>query len=307
MLKRNNGLKPQQVSISKISKGQRVSINDIKLNNRYVIHVTYSSGKKKIVLNDVTLINYTFSKSKANSSNSSNSSKSSNSKIDSISFVYNKHYDELTRRDGIPPPPNIIKDINSIEFYYTKKSNSIHTKKKEPISNIFTLNNILKGLKGRPARYRRLPQQVSISNISKGQRVSINDINLDNRYVIHVTYPSGKKLVYNDVTIKNITKSESKVKSVSIVYNKHYKEIKLRDGNSPSPHTIKDFSSIEFYYTKDSSNPISTNFSLNLKETKPRTVKLVSKSTKSSSRKTKVAPGPALYNSNSDFLKGGKK
>lgn len=157
----------------------------------------------------------------------------------------------------------------------------------------------------------RLPQQLGISKISKGHSVSINDINRDNRYVISVTYPSGTKRVFNDVTIKNIIKSESKskskskIKSVSFVYNKHYEEFKRIDGKSPSPRRIKDFSSIKFYYTKES-NPISTSFSLNLKETTPRTVKLVSKSTKSSSRKTKVAPGPALH-SNSDFLKGGKK
>lgn len=151
----------------------------------------------------------------------------------------------------------------------------------------------------------RLPQQLGISKISKGQSVSINDINRDNRYVISVTYPSGTKRVYNDVTIKDYTLSKSKVKSVSFVYNKHYEEFKRIDGKSPSPRTIKDFSSIKFYYTKES-NPISTNFSLNLKETTPRTATLVSKRTKSSSRKTKVVPGPALH-SNSDFLKGGKK
>lgn len=151
----------------------------------------------------------------------------------------------------------------------------------------------------------RLPQQLGISKISKGQSVSINDINRDNRYIISVTYPSGTKRVYNDVTIKDYTLSKSKVKSVSFVYNKHYEEFKRIDGKSPSARTIKDFSSIKFYYTKES-NPISTNFSLNLKETTPRTATLVSKRTKSSSRKTKVAPGPALH-SNSDFLKGGKK
>ena len=151
----------------------------------------------------------------------------------------------------------------------------------------------------------RLPQQLGISKISKGQSVSINDINRDNKYVISVTYPSGTKRVYNDVTIKDYTLSKSKVKSVSFVYNKHYEEFKRIDGKSPSPRTIKDFSSIKFYYTKES-NPISTNFSLNLKETTPKTVTLVSKRTKSSSRKTKVAPGPALH-SNSDFLKGAKK
>lgn len=151
----------------------------------------------------------------------------------------------------------------------------------------------------------RLPQQLGISKISKGQSVSINDINRDNRYIISVTYPSGTKRVYNDITIKDYTLSKSKVKSVSFVYNKHYEEFKRIDGKSPSPRTIKDFSSIKFYYTKES-NPISTNFSLNLKETTPRTATLVSKRTKSSSRKTKVAPGPALH-SNSDFLKGGKK
>lgn len=151
----------------------------------------------------------------------------------------------------------------------------------------------------------RLPQQLGISKISKGQSVSINDINRDNKYVISVTYPSGTKRVYNDVTIKDYTLSKSKVKSVSYVYNKHYEEFKRIDGKSPSPRTIKDFSSIKFYYTKES-NPISTNFSLNLKETTPRTATLVSKKTKSSSRKTKVAPGPALH-SNSDFLKGQKK
>lgn len=151
----------------------------------------------------------------------------------------------------------------------------------------------------------RLPRQLGISKISKGQSVSINDINRDNKYVISVTYPSGTKRVYNDVTIKNYTLSKSKVKSVSFVYNKHYEEFKRIDGKSPSPRTIKDFSSIKFYYTKES-NPISTNFSLNLKETTPRTATLVSKRTKSISRKTKVAPGPALH-SNSDFLKGGKK
>ena len=152
----------------------------------------------------------------------------------------------------------------------------------------------------------RLPQQLGISKISKGQSVSINDINRDNRYVISVTYPSGTKRVYNDVTIKDYTLSKSKVKSVSFVYNKHYEEFKRIDGKSPSPRTIKDFSSIKFYYTKES-NPISTNFSLNLKETTtPRTTTFVSKKTKTSSRKTKVAPGPALH-SNSDFLKGGKK
>jgi hypothetical protein len=151
----------------------------------------------------------------------------------------------------------------------------------------------------------RLPQQLGISKISKGQSVSINDINRDNRYVISVTYPSGTKRVYNDVTIKDYTLSKSKVKSVLFVYNKHYEEFKRIDGKSPSPRTIRNFSSIKFYYTKES-NPISTNFSLNLKETTPRTATLVSKLTKSSSRKTKVAPGPALH-SNSDFLKGGKK
>jgi hypothetical protein len=153
----------------------------------------------------------------------------------------------------------------------------------------------------------RLPQQLGISKISKGQSVSINDINQDNRYVISVTYPSGTKMVFNDVTIKNITKSESnsKIKSVSFVYNKHYEEFKRIDCKSPSSRTIKDFSSIKFYYTKES-NPISTNFSLNLKETTPRTATLVSKITKSNSRKNKVAPGPALH-SNSDFLKGEKK
>ena len=56
----------------------------------------------------------------------------------------------------------------------------------------------------------RLPQQLGISKISKGQSISINDINQDNKYVIAVTYPSGTKRVYNDVTIKNINKSESK-------------------------------------------------------------------------------------------------
>ena len=170
----------------------------------------------------------------------------------------------------------------------------------------FLPKKLLNMLRGKPKN--RLPQQLGISKISKGQSISINDINQDNKYVIAVTYPSGTKRVYNDVTIKNINKSESKSKitSVSFVYNKHYEEFKRIDGKSPSPRTIRNFSSIKFYYTKES-NPISTNFSLNLKETKPRTVKLVSKSTKSSSRKTKVAPGPALYNSNSDFLKGGKK
>jgi len=151
----------------------------------------------------------------------------------------------------------------------------------------------------------RLPQQLGISKISKGQSISINDINQDNKYVIAVTYPSGTKRVYNDVTIKDYTLSKSKVKSVLFVYNKHYEEFKRIDGKSPSPRTIRNFSSIKFYYTKES-NPISTNFSLNLKETTPRTATLVSKLTKSSSRKTKVAPGPALH-SNSDFLKGGKK
>lgn len=155
----------------------------------------------------------------------------------------------------------------------------------------------------------RLPQQLGISKISKGQSVSINDINKDNRYIISVTYPSGTKRVYNDVTIKDYTLLKSKVKSVSFVYNKHYEEFKRIDGKSPSLRTIKNFSSIKFYYTKES-NPISTNFSLNLKETTPRTTPrtatLVSKITKSSSRKTKVAPGLALH-SNSDFLKGGKK
>lgn len=150
----------------------------------------------------------------------------------------------------------------------------------------------------------RLPQQLGISKISKGQSVGINDINRDNRYVISVSYPSGTKRVYNDVTIKDYTLSKSKVKSVSFVYNKHYEEFKRINGKSPSPRTIKDFSSIKFYYTKES-NPISTNFSLNLKETTPRT-KSSSKKTKTSSRKTKVAQGPALH-SNSDFLKGGKK
>jgi hypothetical protein len=150
----------------------------------------------------------------------------------------------------------------------------------------------------------RLLRQLSISKISKGQSVSINDINKDNRYVIAVTYPSGTKRVYNDVTIKDYTLSKNKVTSVLYVYNKHYAEFKIRDGKSPSPRTIKNFSSIKFYYTKES-NPISTSFSLKLKETTPRNVTLVSKRTKSSSKKTKVAPGPALH-SNSDFLKGGK-
>jgi hypothetical protein len=151
----------------------------------------------------------------------------------------------------------------------------------------------------------RLPQQLGISKISKGQSVSINDINRDNKYVISVTYPSGTKRVFNDVTIKDYTLSKSKVTSVLFVYNKHYEEFKRIDGKSPSPRTIRNFSSIKFYYTNES-NPISTNFSLNLKETTPRTATLVTKRTKSSSRKTKVAPGPALH-SNSDFLKGGKK
>ena len=164
----------------------------------------------------------------------------------------------------------------------------------------------------------RLLRQLSISKISKGQSVSINDINKDNRYVIAVTYPSGTKRVYNDVTIKDYTLSKNKVTSILYVYNKHYAEFKIRDGKSPSPRTIKNFSSIKFYYTKES-NPISTSFSLKLKETTPRNVTLVSKKTKSSSKKTKssskktkssskktkVAPGPALH-SNSDFLKGGK-
>jgi hypothetical protein len=151
----------------------------------------------------------------------------------------------------------------------------------------------------------RLPQQMGISKLSKGQSVSINDINRDNRYVISVTYPSGTKRVFNDVTIKDYTLSKSKVKSVSFVYNKHYAEFKMRDGKSPSPRTIKNFNSIKFYYTKES-NPISTSFSLNLKETTPRTATLVSKSTKSSSKKAKVVPDPALH-SNSKFLNGGKK
>ena len=151
----------------------------------------------------------------------------------------------------------------------------------------------------------RLPQHLGISKISKGQSVSINDINQDNRYVIAVIYQSGVKRVYNDVTIKDYTLSKSKVTSVSFIYNKHYDEFKLRDGKSPSARTIKDFRSIKFYYTKES-NPISMNFSLNLKETTPRTVTLVSKKTKTSSKKTKVAPGPALHN-NSNFLKGGKR
>jgi hypothetical protein len=79
----------------------------------------------------------------------------------------------------------------------------------------------------------------------------------------------------------------------------------MRDGKSPSSYTIKNFSSIKFYYTKES-NPISTSFSLKLKETTPRNVTLVSKRTKSRtiSRKTNVAPGPALH-SNSNFLNGG--
>lgn len=150
-----------------------------------------------------------------------------------------------------------------------------------------------------------LPQQTSISKISKGQSVSINDINKDDRYVIAVTYPSGTKRVYNDVTIKDYTILKSKVTSVSFFYNKHYAEFKMRDGKSPSSYTIKNFSSIKFYYTKES-NPISTSFSLKLKETTPRNVTLVSKRTKSRtiSRKTNVAPGPALH-SNSNFLNGG--
>jgi len=169
----------------------------------------------------------------------------------------------------------------------------------------FLPKKLLNMLRRKPKNW-RLPQQLGISKISKGQSVSINDINRDNRYVISVTYPSGTKRVYNDVTIKDYTLSKSKVKSVSFVYNKHYEEFKRIDGKSPSPRTIKDFSSIKFYYTKES-NPISTNFSLNLKETTtPRTTTFVSKKTKTSSRKTKVAPGPALH-SNSDFLKGGKK
>jgi len=141
----------------------------------------------------------------------------------------------------------------------------------------------------------RLLRQLSISKISKGQSVSINDINKDNRYVIDVTYPSGTKRVYNDVTIKDYTLSKNKVTSVLYVYNKHYAEFKIRDGKSPSPRTIKNFSSIKFYYTKES-NPISTSFSLKLKETTPRNVTLVSKrtikqinsskKTKSSSKKT---------------------
>jgi len=171
----------------------------------------------------------------------------------------------------------------------------------------FLPKKLLNMLRRKPKNW-RLPQQLGISKISKGRSVSINDIdisNSNNTYIIAVTYPSGTKRVFNDVTIKNITKTESKIKSVSYVYNKHYAEFKLRDSKSPSPRTIKDFSSIKFYYTKES-NPISSNFSLNLKETTPKTVTLVSK-TKSKSRKAKVVPsGPALH-SNSDFLKGGKK
>lgn len=166
------------------------------------------------------------------------------------------------------------------------------------------LVNMLELLRRKPKN--RLPQQLGISKLSKGQSVSINDINQDNRYIIAVTYPSGTKRVYNDVIIKDYTLSKSKVDSVSYVYNKHYAEFKMRDGKSPSPRKIKNFSSIKFYYTKES-NPISTSFSLKLEETTPpRNVTLVSKRTKSSSKKAKVVPDPARH-SNSDFLKGGKK
>lgn len=177
----------------------------------------------------------------------------------------------------------------------------------------FLPNKILNMLRRKP-KNRRLPQQLGISKISKGQSININDINQDNRYVIAVTYKSGTKRVYNDVTIKNINKSESKSKitSVSYVYNNNYEEFKRINGKLPSLHTISNFKSIKFYYTKES-NPISTSFSLNLKETTPRTVTLVSRKTKSSSRRTKsssrktnVAPGPHLGR-DSKFLKGGKK
>jgi len=136
----------------------------------------------------------------------------------------------------------------------------------------------------------RLPQQLSISKISKGKSVNIKDINTDDNYVIAVTYPSGAKRVFNDVRIKEHKLSNGKVSSLSFVYNKNYADFKMRDGKSPSQHNITNFSSIKIYYTNDS-NPISTSIDLAFDSSKSpsRKSKSTSRTSKSTSRTSKSA------------------
>ena len=158
----------------------------------------------------------------------------------------------------------------------------------------------------RMAKHRMRPIQRGISNISKGDSVSKNDINTETSYIIAVTYKSGTKRVYNDVTIR-----EYKKDFVSFVYNKDYEAFKIRDNTSPKPRTIRDFATIKFYNTKKN-KPISLSDISDIKLSS--STKSISKLTpkKATSRtmslQNRVMPDPVL-NTSEGFLtkKGGKK
>jgi len=151
----------------------------------------------------------------------------------------------------------------------------------------------------RMAKHRMRPIQRGISNISKGDSVSKNDINTETSYIIAVTYKSGTKRVYNDVTIR-----EYKKDFVSFVYNKDYEAFKIRDNTSPKPRTIRDFATIKFYNTKKN-KPISlSDIKLSsFKETAPKKT-----TTRTISSQNKVTPVPSLNLSDGNLTKkGGKK
>lgn len=158
----------------------------------------------------------------------------------------------------------------------------------------------------RKAKHRMRPIQRGLSNISKGNSVSKSDINTETSYIIAVTYKSGTKRVYNDVTIR-----EYKKNFISFVYNKDYEAFKRRDNTSPKPRTIRDFATIKFYNTKIN-KPISLSdiSDIKLSSSKKNTSKLTPK--KSTSRtmslQNKVTPYP-VFNTSEGFLtkKGGKK
>ena len=158
----------------------------------------------------------------------------------------------------------------------------------------------------RKAKHRMRPIQRGISNISKGNSVSKSDINTETSYIIAVTYKSGTKRIYNDVTIR-----EYKNNFISFVYNKDYEAFKRRDNTSPKPRTIRNFANIKFYNTKKN-KPISLSDISDIKLSS--STKSISKLTpkKATSRtmslQNRVMPDPVL-NTSEGFLtkKGGKK
>ena len=154
----------------------------------------------------------------------------------------------------------------------------------------------------RMAKHRMRPIQRGISNISKGDSVSKSDIDTETSYIIEVTYKSGTKRVYNDVTIREYKKG-----FVSFVYNKDYEAFKRRDNTSPKPRTIRDFATIKFYNTKKykhiSLSDISDIKLSSFKETAPK-----KSTTRTISSQNKVTPVPSLNLSDRILTKkGGKK